>query len=39
MADTRKTLADRPLTDPSLKRLKVDDPFRDQILKLHNEAI
>jgi hypothetical protein len=39
MSDNRKTLANRPLTEPSLKRLKVDDPFREQILKLHNEAI
>lgn len=39
MSEPRKTLASRPLTEPSLKRLKIDDPFREQILKLHEAAI
>ena len=39
MTESRKTLADRPLTEPSVKRLKIDDPFREQILELHQQAI
>ncbi|MFM1865356.1 MAG: hypothetical protein RL677_1136 [Actinomycetota bacterium] len=39
MTEARKTLANRPLTEPSAKRLKIDDPFREQILQLHAEAI
>lgn len=39
MSEARKTLSNRPLTEPSPKRLKPDDPFRDEILKLHSQAI
>jgi hypothetical protein len=39
MSDPRKTLAERPLISPSEKRLKLDDPFREQILALHSEAM
>lgn len=39
MTEDRKTLANRPLSEPSEKRVKVDDSFREQILSLHQNAM